>query len=78
MSNDSSGTSTTLGHSLAGYSGVVDAIPLQAAILCLDCQRITSSRGNCRVCGSSSVLSLARILNREAGDGDQVQMHGVL
>ncbi len=43
----------------------IDSVPLSRAILCLDCEQITASEQNCSVCGSRSVLSLARIIDRE-------------
>ena len=38
-------------------------VPLQAAVLCADCEVITENRGgHCRICGGSALLSLARVL----------------
>ncbi len=47
------------------------AVPLQSAVLCVDCECVTEGRSDeCRVCGSHSLLSIARIvggtLSREA------------
>jgi ribosomal protein L40E len=42
-----------------------DIIPLGQAVLCADCDAISSSRdGRCRACGSEAI-SLARVLNRK-------------
>jgi hypothetical protein len=42
---------------------ILDAVPLRNAVLCADCELITETRHDtCRVCGSHSVLSLARLL----------------
>lgn len=39
-------------------------IPLQQAVLCANCEVISDSRnGHCIVCGSPSLLNLARVLN---------------
>lgn len=45
---------------------VVHMIPLRDAILCTDCNWITESRVGCARCGSGSVLSLSKVLDREA------------
>lgn len=47
------------------------AVPLQSAVLCVDCECVTDGRSDeCLVCGSRSLLSIARIvggtLSREA------------
>jgi hypothetical protein len=40
-----------------------EAVPLQSAVLCIDCESVSDSRcDECPVCGSRSVLSLARLL----------------
>jgi hypothetical protein len=40
-----------------------DAVPLQSAVLCVDCESVTHSRfDECVVCGSRSLVCLARIL----------------
>ncbi len=39
-------------------------IPLQQAVLCANCEVVSDSKnGHCIVCGSPSLLSLARVLN---------------
>jgi hypothetical protein len=39
------------------------AVPLQSAVLCVDCESVTDSRfDECPVCGSRSLLSISRIL----------------
>ena len=46
-------------------------IPLQHAVLCANCEVVSDSKnGHCIVCGSPSLLNLARVLdgrNRTAG-----------
>jgi hypothetical protein len=40
-----------------------DAVPLQSAVLCVDCECVTDGRfDECLVCGSRSLLSIARIV----------------
>lgn len=39
------------------------AVPLQGAVLCVDCECVTDGRSDeCLVCGSHSLLSVARIV----------------
>ncbi len=46
----------------------LNVVPLQGAVLCVDCEIITESRGGrCRVCGGSALLSLARVLGGPLG-----------
>jgi len=41
---------------------------LQRAALCIDCEHIPEATGcRCPRCGSASLLSLARVLNRKEG-----------
>jgi len=41
----------------------VNAVPLQNAVLCANCDVISDTRnGHCAVCGSPSLVNLARIL----------------
>lgn len=41
----------------------VDAVPLQTAVLCVDCESVTDSRSNqCPVCGSHSIFNLFKVL----------------
>lgn len=47
-----------------GYQQEMDAIPLQHAQLCLDCEVICGWRVMCPQCGGSSLLPLAKVLNR--------------
>lgn len=42
------------------------ALPLTNAVLCMDCEAVSGSNQTCSSCGSGSLLSLARILNRRA------------
>ena len=38
-------------------------VPLQAAVLCADCEVITECHGgHCRICGGKAILSLNRVL----------------
>jgi hypothetical protein len=46
-------------------SSKLSSVPLQFASLCLDCEFITCANGRCLSCGSSALLSLARMLNGE-------------
>ena len=45
----------------------LDAIPLKRAMICVNCEMVVIGRNDCPVCGSRSVMSLARILNRKDG-----------
>ena len=45
-----------------------DQVHLSEAVLCVECEVISKTNGNCPACGSSSVLSLARLLNRQSED----------
>lgn len=46
----------------------IDTLPLLDAVLCADCEMISNSRGDCCVvCGSRSLLNLARILGGSIG-----------
>jgi hypothetical protein len=50
----------------------VEAIHLKYAILCVNCECVSkSTQRGCAVCGSTSVLSLSRLLNREKSEIDQ-------
>jgi predicted amidophosphoribosyltransferase len=42
-----------------------EQIPLHKAALCVNCDNIVETDRYCPACGSSSLLNLARILNRE-------------
>lgn len=43
----------------------IQSIALDVAQLCLDCNMITAANNNhCRVCGSHSVLMLAKVLGK--------------
>jgi len=42
----------------------VDIVPLTRAVICIDCEAITQGIHECPACGSLSLLSVARILNR--------------
>lgn len=40
-----------------------DVVPLQSAVLCVDCECVTDGRfDECAVCGSRSLLNIARIV----------------
>lgn len=46
---------------------VVNSIPLARAILCEDCTHFSDSTTNrCGHCGSTAVMNLAKVLDREA------------
>ena len=48
-----------------GVENITDetVVPLQGAVLCVDCESISNSRFHeCPVCGSCSLLSIARML----------------
>ena len=45
----------------------MDAIPLNRATLCINCECVTASQGKCGVCGSQSLLSLQKVLDAESG-----------
>lgn len=52
-----------------------ESVSLSRAVLCNDCDEITAAtNGHCPICGSTALVSLAKILNRngeEAGkEGD--------
>lgn len=50
------------------HQSPVEVIPLEVAVLCVDCEMVTQSKqGHCLHCGSFSLLNLAGILNRETG-----------
>lgn len=43
-------------------------VPLQSAVLCVDCEVITESHeGQCRICGGHALLSLDRVLGGPLG-----------
>ena len=45
---------------------LVQSVDMKVAIWCLDCDQITAANNcHCRVCGSKSVLTLSKVLNRE-------------
>jgi len=47
---------------------LLNTVPLLDAVLCADCEVISDSTGDCcSVCGSRSLLSIARILGGSAG-----------
>ncbi len=49
-----------------GTSKADGILRLQRAALCVDCEHISEAQGErCPRCGSASLLSLARILNRK-------------
>lgn len=44
-------------------------VPLQAAVLCADCEVITENHGGyCRICGGRALLSLDRLLGGPLGE----------
>ena len=47
------------------WEEVVEAVPLDVAVLCEDCRCITASRnGHCRICEGRGLLNLAKVLSR--------------
>lgn len=55
---------------------LLSSIPLIEAVLCADCEMISDSAGeNCLVCGSRSLLSIARVLGGSAGRERAVMVH---
>lgn len=50
-------------HQGVGKQAELGAVPLQSAVLCVDCECVTDGRSDeCLVCGSHSLLSVARIV----------------
>ena len=47
-------------------------IPLQQAVLCANCEVVSDSRnGHCIVCGSASLVNLARVLDGPAPESEK-------
>lgn len=47
-------------------------IPLEQAVLCANCDVVSDSKnGHCMVCGSPSLLNLARVLNGSNRTGER-------
>lgn len=40
------------------------SIPLNRAVLCQNCERISDSNGKCAVCGSEALMSVQKVLDR--------------
>lgn len=55
-------------------------VNLREAVLCVNCETITASKGSCETCGSRSLLNLEKILNRESAEDllTQLQAEKVL
>lgn len=50
---------------------MVEIIPLDYAVLCVDCRAITRAvNSHCPACGSQSVLNLAKVLDRKEANID--------
>jgi hypothetical protein len=48
---------------------ILNTVPLINAVLCADCEVISDSSGEvCSVCGSRSLLNVARVLGGSVGD----------
>lgn len=48
---------------------MIESIPLAEAVLCESCKMITAAKnGHCPVCGSTALLNLAKVLEREKGN----------
>ncbi|MDE2099415.1 MAG: hypothetical protein KGL39_19340 [Patescibacteria group bacterium] len=43
-------------------TAIENIIPLEIAVLCMDCDCITDSRSDCGRCGSSAVVNVRRLL----------------
>lgn len=53
-----------------------EAVPLQNAVLCVDCELVTSSRcDECPICGGHSLLSLAGMIGGTLVDYRGTQYH---
>lgn len=45
----------------------IEAVPLEKAVLCEDCRQITAAtNGHCQMCGSTALMNLAKVLQRDA------------
>jgi len=49
-------------------------IPLDHAVLCLDCDRVSDAKRECPACSSRALMSLSVVLNRPAEFRDSGQM----
>lgn len=53
-----------------------ETVPLQNAVLCVDCELVTSSRSNeCPVCGGRSLLGLGAIIGGTLVDYKETRLH---
>ena len=43
----------------------MNTIPLERAVLCVDCSQLSQTQGSCPACGSWSLMSIAKVLDRE-------------
>ena len=43
-----------------------DAIPLNRAVLCLDCSSVSNANRECPACSSKALLNLGAVLDRRA------------
>lgn len=54
----------------------IETVPLQNAVLCVDCESVSNSRSNeCPVCGSHSLLGLAGMLGGTLVDYQATGFH---
>ena len=52
-------------------------IPLGQAFLCVDCASVGNSSAWCPACSSTSIQSLAQVLDRQSGDGARKDVSSV-
>lgn len=55
-----------------------ELISLSAAVLCVDCDRVSASTKTCVGCGSVAILSLSKILNRSELDPTSSAIEGLM
>ncbi len=64
-----------MSHDIVSAPGLPETVPLQNAVLCIDCELVTSSRGTvCPVCGGHSLLGLATLMGGTLIDFKDNQM----
>jgi rRNA maturation endonuclease Nob1 len=50
-------------------------LPLRSAVLCVDCNTVSSAPGNsCPACGSPSLMSLSAVLDRKPAKSVSVEL----
>jgi hypothetical protein len=48
---------------MSGGRDELDMVALDEAVLCVNCDRISASKGTCVGCGSAALMNLSRILS---------------